>query len=79
MAILAKLNSNISFLSFAFGLRNTLSISASAFELAENQVITEPGVPLVRSYHLSLVTLVTANLLTYVVPVSPSSEYFPSL
>ena len=39
----------------------------------------EPGVPLVRSYHLSLVTLVTANLLTYVVPVSPSSEYFPSL
>ena len=71
-AIEAKSNSKSSFLSLGFGLRKTLSTSASPLWFAENHRTAESGLPWVRSYSLSLVMLVTANLFTYTTPILPS-------
>jgi ethanolamine ammonia-lyase small subunit len=59
----AKLYSKMSFFSLGRGLRKILRISASPLGLAENHTRVESGLPWVTSYHLSLVTPVTANLL----------------
>ena len=63
MASWEKSYSQTSLLSFRRGLRRILTVSASPLWLTVNQSMAEPGVPIVMSYSLSLVTEVTAKRL----------------
>ena len=62
IASVEKSYSKLVFLSLALARSITLTVSASPLWFALNHSMREPGVPLVMSYSLSLVTEVTANL-----------------
>ncbi len=72
MASEEKSKSKISFFSFGRGLWKILRTSASPFGFAVNQSNELPSFPCVRSYSLSRVIPVTANLLTKTSPFLPS-------